>query len=323
MRKTIIRFVPVILATVTFASANARAEGGLRHEFKPRGNKHFMKLFNPSLEEDCDQAGRRLAACVQEKTEEYQRNPEALGECALGQDRCAYEACVESLEIAQMTCGFIQKDSEIANALTRWKDQPAESLWKKTAKAIAIRSLKDFTRDWALPDPSHPEILKDGECGEHYRKVEPGESGILDRVLKMCTDLAPTGAGPLVMTPKGLSLVTNGSLCIHEGPVPSDVQCPEEFPQLMGIPDVWYGCVRPSSAPPLQIDRSQVICIDGYHLKYFFESSSYYCVSDRDEYGDLADQAETVCGDPSSEILFAGFTENPNMVHCCAVRKDL
>ncbi len=334
MRKTIVRLVPIVLAAVTFASATARAEEGPRHEFKPRWNKHFVKLFNPSLEEDCDQAGRRLAACVQEKTEEYQKDPEALGECTLGQDRCAYEACVESLEIAQMTCGFIQKDSEIANALTRWKDQPAESWWKKAAKAIAIRkpaysrpvtvetrSLKDFTRDWALPDPSHPEILKDGECGAQYRKVESGESGILDRVLKMCTDLAPTGAGPLVMTPKGLSLVTNGSLCIHEGPVPSDVQCPDEFPQLMGIPDVWYGCVRPSSAPPLQIDRSQVSCIDGYHLKYFFEGSIYFCVNDRDDYGDLADKAETVCGDPSSEILFAGFTENPSMVHCCAQRR--
>jgi hypothetical protein len=161
------------------------------------------------------------------------------------------------------------------------------------------------------------QIQGDG-CGAHYRKVEAGESPFLDRTLKMCSDMAPHSPGVLVRTATGFAPLVDGHLCVHEGPFPKDAQCPDEFPLFVGIADVWYGCLSPDASA--QADKSQIRCSDGFHPKYSF-SSSFYCVDDQDEDGDLVDSPENVCGTPSAEIAFAGIAENPNMmVHCCGLR---
>ncbi|HSA58471.1 MAG TPA: hypothetical protein VLJ37_02145 [bacterium] len=168
------------------------------------------------------------------------------------------------------------------------------------------------------------EALTAGDCGARYRKVEAGESDFLDRTLKMCTDLAPPRGALMVMTPSGFTPVTDGYLCVGEGSFPKKVDCPAEAPFFVGVSAVWYGCIRPASTPPPQIETTQTSCIDGFSLKSFGESWGYICVDDQDEYGDLVDRAEDVCGKPSAEIAFAGFAENPNrMIHCCALRRDL
>jgi hypothetical protein len=200
--------------------------------------------------------------------------------------------------------------------------QAHASRWSLSVKRTfsAPKALPRVKRDWVVHAPRLIKAVTEGGCGVQYRKVEAGESDFLDRTLKMCTDIASPRGGILVRTPAGFSPVTDGYLCVHEGPFPQDVQCPDEAPLFVGVSDIWYGCLRPSSDQTTQLDKGQIQCIDGFHLKYFF-GSGFLCVDDQDEQSDLVDTPETVCGNPSAEIAFAGFAENPNiMLHCCGLR---
>ncbi|HSA58470.1 MAG TPA: hypothetical protein VLJ37_02140 [bacterium] len=122
MRKTIIRLVPVILAAVTFASATAGAEGGLRADlFKTRWNRESIRP-SPVLQrsDDCDsRAADKLDACIEQKVDDYQENPETLGECTKELNRCAYENCIPDVVTFHVECSLAEVRSNIMRS-GRW-----------------------------------------------------------------------------------------------------------------------------------------------------------------------------------------------------------
>ncbi len=157
-------------------------------------------------------------------------------------------------------------------------------------------------------------------CGAHYQEVEPervrpGQDSYLNDLIRACQ--AITGGaypfGGAVMTSDGFSYVMKGYACKYVGPFSSSTNCPTgTHPGILN--DLAYGCFLDSSGSYDMVQEGRP-CATGFGVKSW-NDSGWLCDSLSDEFKDMVDTPDAVCGLPDTEILFM-MTLTSMQFHCC------